>query len=326
MSKVKISVLMCLYNAEDFVEQAINSIIDQSFNEWELLIGDDCSTDRSLEIAEHFASKDDRIKIFKNDKNLGYLLNTNSLWHKAQGNYITFQDADDWSDKNRLTLQYNFIREKQIDICSSNFMRVNLKGIKTSVGSIEAREKLTYSDLYSEFARHRKLPVFTGSLFLNKKVSDEVGMYKSFFSRKCGEDADWILRASRSFKVGTLPEILYFYRENPRGVTQNISIDSLVNNDLIFNIHEKYINYGIDLLEDDYANDLIQIETRLKRKYVKDISSVYYEKVKNGIYHQLWLFSLKNILLAIKAKPFRSIYYRTLFFILKSSLKVKSNR
>lgn len=93
MSKPLISVLMTLYNHEDFVGYAIKSVMSQSYQNFELLINDDCSTDKSVEVVKSFNDK--RIKLFQSKSNQGTMLSLNKLIYKSKGQYIAILDSDD---------------------------------------------------------------------------------------------------------------------------------------------------------------------------------------------------------------------------------------
>jgi glycosyltransferase involved in cell wall biosynthesis len=90
-----VSVLMTAYNCEKFITQAIKSVIQNVYQNWELIIVDDCSTDRSFEIVTALQKEDSRIKIFRNQDNLGDYPNRNKAASLAQGKYIKYVDADD---------------------------------------------------------------------------------------------------------------------------------------------------------------------------------------------------------------------------------------
>ena len=96
-----ISVIMPAYNCELYVEMAIKSILEQTYKDFELLIADDASKDNTKKIIDDLAKTDSRIKTFHNESNLGYLQASNKLFEKCSGEYITFQDADDFSDVTR---------------------------------------------------------------------------------------------------------------------------------------------------------------------------------------------------------------------------------
>ena len=103
----KISVLMPAYNTSSYIEEAIQSILEQSFKDYEFLICDDGSTDNTLEIISSF--KDPRIKILKNKSNQGIPKSRNKLLRIAQGRYLAWLDADDIAYPNRLEEQFSFL-------------------------------------------------------------------------------------------------------------------------------------------------------------------------------------------------------------------------
>ena len=90
-----VSILMTLYNREVFIVAAIESVLANNYSNWELIITDDCSTDNSYEIAKKFTLKDQRIRLYKNDKNLGDYPNRNRAASYALGKYLVYVDSDD---------------------------------------------------------------------------------------------------------------------------------------------------------------------------------------------------------------------------------------
>jgi glycosyltransferase involved in cell wall biosynthesis len=108
----KISVLMPTFNSGPFLQEAIESILNQSFEDFELIIVDDGSNDGSADLLEKYASKDRRIRIIGNARNMGIVFSLNRGLEECQGEYIVRMDADDISSKNRL--------ERQIQVMESN--------------------------------------------------------------------------------------------------------------------------------------------------------------------------------------------------------------
>ena len=90
-----VSIIMPVYNVEKYIRQSIESVINQTYKDWELLIMDDCSKDSSYQIMEEYAAKDERIKIQRAEKNKGVVKVRNSLTQMANGRYIAFLDSDD---------------------------------------------------------------------------------------------------------------------------------------------------------------------------------------------------------------------------------------
>jgi len=108
---------MPMYNAQEFLEEAINSILNQSFTDFEFLIGDDCSTDTSLQLAENISRRDSRVKVIKNDRNSGVSFTRNQLYDISNGEYIAVMDADDVALPERLEQQVKFLNDNKDYVC-----------------------------------------------------------------------------------------------------------------------------------------------------------------------------------------------------------------
>ena len=108
-----ISVIMPVYNAEKFLYESIESILNQGFKDFEFIIIDDCSTDSSNEIIKTFANQDERIKLYVNEKNIGLTKSLNSALTRSRGKYIARMDADDISLRERFQFQFDFLEENQ---------------------------------------------------------------------------------------------------------------------------------------------------------------------------------------------------------------------
>lgn len=106
---------MAVYNSEKFLSESIESILNQTFRDFEFVIIDDCSTDKSLGIIQKYSKKDDRIVVIENENNIGLTKSLNKGVKIAKGNYIARIDADDTALNNRFEVQYNFL-EKNKDI------------------------------------------------------------------------------------------------------------------------------------------------------------------------------------------------------------------
>lgn len=116
-----ISVGIPFFNAEKFLSKAIESVISQSYDNWELLLLDDGSNDGSLEIAKGFEQKDNRIKVFSDDKNKGLGARLNELAALSNGEYIARMDADDIMHPKRLETQLQILKDNpNIDVLGTN--------------------------------------------------------------------------------------------------------------------------------------------------------------------------------------------------------------
>ncbi len=141
----KVSIIMPVYNVEKYISNSIESVINQTYIDWELLIMDDCSKDSSFEIAKNYAEQDERIKIFKVDENKGVVKARNTLIEKAEGQYIAFLDSDDMWNRYKLEKQVSFMKEQKALISCTEYSRINENNNK--INEIKIKEKISYPDL-----------------------------------------------------------------------------------------------------------------------------------------------------------------------------------
>lgn len=131
--KPKISVIMTVYNAEKYLSETIDSILNQSFKDFELIAVNDKSADKSLNVIKEYMKKDKRIILINNRKNFGPTTSLNIGLKIARGKYIAISDHDDVSLSNRLLEEYNFLeKNKDIFLVGSGAININEKGIKLS--------------------------------------------------------------------------------------------------------------------------------------------------------------------------------------------------
>jgi len=166
-----ISVLLPVYNCEQYVEKAIQSILDQTYTNFELLIIDDYSNDNSGEIINNFTKFDDRVSVIRNDDNLGITKSLNKLLSLAKGKFIARQDADDISQKERFHLQLDFLQKKNLDVVYTRSKRIdNRKIIPGFSFYFPQRIVVRY-----------KNPFIHGTLFAKKNVINNLGGYDERF-------------------------------------------------------------------------------------------------------------------------------------------------
>ena len=121
-----VSVLMSVYNDEENVANAIKSILNQTYSNYEFIIMDDGSLDGTWEILKTFRTNSNKIKLLKNKKNIGLTRSLNKLLAESQGNYIARQDSDDFSLRGRIESQISFIKEFNLHGCSTRSIDTNL--------------------------------------------------------------------------------------------------------------------------------------------------------------------------------------------------------
>ena len=170
-SKPLVSILMSVRNGEQTVEKSIKSILNQSYDYFEFLIVDDCSTDSTLGKLKILEKQDSRISIFTNSENIGLTKSLNKLIKNAKGELIARQDADDYSNPDRIYTQVQYLIKNNLDAVASRAL---------IIGSTKKIPGLSYfipTKLMIKF----KNPFLHGSLIINKQVLNDLGLYDENF-------------------------------------------------------------------------------------------------------------------------------------------------
>ena len=129
MKNPKVSVIMSVYNSDKFLSESIESILNQTFRDFEFIIINDCSTDKSLDIIKKYSKNDNRIVLIENENNIGLTKSLNKGVKIAKGNYIARIDADDTALNNRFEVQYNFLeKNKNIFLVGGGTYEIDYKG------------------------------------------------------------------------------------------------------------------------------------------------------------------------------------------------------
>ena len=145
IEKEKVSIIVPMYNAEKFIGKTIESVLAQTYQNWEMLIMNDVSTDNSLAIVSLYAKKDERIKIVNTEKNVGVVKGRNFLIDLASGKYIAFLDADDYWHNEKLEKQIKFMKEKNASISYTEYTRV--KENEEKINDVIIKEEISYNDM-----------------------------------------------------------------------------------------------------------------------------------------------------------------------------------
>ena len=210
---IKISVIMSVYNGEEYLNEAIDSVLNQSFKDFELIVINDCSTDKTEEILRQYESSDPRVRVHTNEQNLRLPSSLNKAISLAEGEYIARMDADDICLPNRLEKQYAFMQSHQ-DVTLSSCRFMTLKngviasggcGGKTDNESIKALLLVTN-------------PILHPGIIAKTDVIRELGYDKNF---TCTEDMElWSRFVMANHKVEILPEYLMIYRLHDKQITE----------------------------------------------------------------------------------------------------------
>jgi len=137
-----VSVVLPVYNCEKFLPHTIQSVLNQEYKNWELLIVNDASTDGSLAVAQEYAKQDSRIKIFDMPKNQGVAACRNFAVSQATGRYVAFIDSDDLWAKQKLSKQLLFMQQRGAALSHTAYAFMNEKGELMDKGRVDVDEKI----------------------------------------------------------------------------------------------------------------------------------------------------------------------------------------
>ena len=137
----KVSIVTPCYNCQDFIEETFQTVIDQTYQHWEWLLVNDCSTDETDTKLLEIASRDDRIKVFKNDTNCGAAVCRNVGMNNSSGEFIAFLDSDDLWSPEKLNLQVHHALQNNLDFTYHDYQTVDSQGSMLK----EMRLKSTYT-------------------------------------------------------------------------------------------------------------------------------------------------------------------------------------
>ncbi len=205
MSDPKLTVLMPVYNAASFLREAIDSILQQTFRDFEFLIIDDGSTDESIAIVQSY--QDPRIRFIRNDTNAGIAATLNRGIELASCELIARMDADDISYPTRLQKQYDYMLHDKACALLSTWCRV-----VTSTGKHVRLERYTSRFFYYNLTF--ECWIYHPTVMFRKTAVQDVGMYSKPYS----EDYDLFWKLAQKFRMANLSEILLDYRLSPNSL------------------------------------------------------------------------------------------------------------
>lgn len=271
--KVDVSVIMSVYNGEAYLAEAIESIINQTFQNWELIVINDCSTDSTAQILADFAQKDARVKVHPNEVNLRLPTSLNKAISLCNGKYIARMDADDISLPGRLEKQYKFMEENpDVSLLSCRFMTVK-NGVYASGGAGGRCD----SDAI-------KAMLLVANPILHPGVIAKAEVMKEFCydtTLTCTEDLElWTRLAMANHKMKILPECLLIYRLHDKQITSTTLERQHTE---VLKIQQKY-----------YSSLLQSMDEDMQKFY---ISGVYFKEnasIDRFVKYAKWLKSLAN--------------------------------
>jgi glycosyltransferase involved in cell wall biosynthesis len=214
----KVSVLMTCYNAASTIQESVNSIIAQTFNNWELVVVDNCSTDNSLTVVKNL--NDDRIRIIALDKNHGRTRALDVALENARADFVAILDADDTSSRDRLQQQFDFLtNNKNILVVGSWYRNIDQHGNLIN----EVRTPITSVDVMRRMASDN--PIVNSSAMFRAESARAVGGYNQKYLY-AQDFALWLALANLG-ELAILPKFLTDIRRVKSSLS-SISSNSLI--------------------------------------------------------------------------------------------------
>lgn len=290
-----ISVLVPAYNVAPYVEEAIHSLCKQTYENIEIIIVDDHSTDDTLIKLKKLESEDSRIKIFSKDKNSGIVDTLNFGLHHCHGEYIARMDADDVAMEYRLQRQIDYLEQNpDIDIVGSSTMTMNMNGVlqqlsNVPVGQVKIRKTIK---LFS--------PCF--HIWLAKaKVYKDLDGYRALAP---AEDYDFLLRAStQNFVIDNIPEPLMKVRVRDGNTADVAGLKQRKAHFYVINLYKQRLKEGKDSYNPISFNDFVAYSSNEKKNYDKSVALI-----KKGFMHKNKIYKLGYFIMASLSSKWQLIY------------------
>jgi glycosyltransferase involved in cell wall biosynthesis len=212
MPKGLVSVIMPVYNAEGFIADSIRSILDQTYENWEFIIINDCSSDTSTQIIERFLDDDPRIKLIHNKENLGPAKASNIGLKHIKGEFIARLDADDVSVPSRLDRQVRFLNfHPDISLIGSGAYLIDNYGHKMHKINVISRDRII-----RKLMTHVNLFIHS-SIMARTSVIEDMGGYREKF--RYSYDYDLFLRLANKYNLSNVSEYLIGWRTSVTSIT-----------------------------------------------------------------------------------------------------------
>lgn len=236
------TVIIPLYNKEKYIENAIKSILNQTFTDFEVLIVNDCSTDKSVAIASEFLSE--KVQLIHHEKNSGLAATRNTGIKKATSNYVTFLDADDLWKPHFLEKIFQLIQNfPEAKIFATNYEEIWDKVIKKPHNELTSSVK-HYSGYINFFKTNIKQGLYNhGSVCLHKEVYEKVGYYNE--NIQLSQDLDFNIRANYSYKLAYDNSVqMSYFMQTDNQLTRSSIVNKTIPD---YDAYEKWTKNNSDL-------------------------------------------------------------------------------
>ena len=204
-----VSIIMPTYNCAKFIGKTIESVIAQTYENWELIIIDDCSKDNTEEVVSEY--KDNRIKYHRLENNSGAAVARTEAMKKASGRYMAFLDSDDLWKKDKLETQLEFMNKNNYNFTCTEYEQIDEEGNKLNK-VIKVKKRADYNRILLD------CPVGNSTVMYNV---EKLGKFEVPNIRKRNDDALWLQILKKEKYIYGMPDILMEYRIRSNSISSN---------------------------------------------------------------------------------------------------------
>ena len=300
----RISVIVPVYNVEDYISKCLESIISQTYTNLEIIIVNDGSTDKSDEICSYYANKDDRI-ILIHQNNQGLSMARNNALDIASGDYIGFVDSDDWIASDMFSTLYDNAIKYDADISMCNFYYVSALGELSPYSSENEAIKVLEGD-YKIAHNIRLSNNVVWNRIYKRYLFDDV----RFPPGKAFEDIFVMhILVDRANKVVLSPECKYYYLRRKSGITLNTFNLSQMGNLEAFIERHKYISKKYPALEKTCRKHIFLSLLWLMRKAYRDNKIEIHKKALNEYIGAVKCYGISDCRLSTEEKNLLTLLF-----------------
>ncbi|WP_289242752.1 glycosyltransferase family 2 protein [uncultured Campylobacter sp.] len=231
MGDVKVSIIIPVYNVERYISECLDSCINQTLQDIEIIIIDDCGSDKSIDIVKEYAKKDSRIKIIYNKQNQGPFVSRNNAAIKASGEYLLCLDSDDFLDLKACEIAYNAAKDGYYDMVTFGIYRWSDEAtIFTEFESLSFDSVDEFGDwffrnkniFWNVCSRLIKRDIYLANLDFLSAINSRLIMAEDVLAM--------FVIYHNCQRLNFISDMLYYYRYNPSSSTNDKSIENIKEN------------------------------------------------------------------------------------------------
>lgn len=306
-----VSILIPCYNAGPFLVQTIESVLSQTFTDWELIILDDCSFDNSYEVACAYTNKDVRIRVHKNEKNLGMLENWNKGITFCHSPFFVKLDADDFWHPQMLEKAVGVLMSNpEVALVFSRFLAIDEKGVE--IGTDQPLPSFACNKAFSCIPLVKEGPdkmlgygiMLQGVSVMRREVFEKIGSYRYLLTKytQAATDTEFYFRVGAHYKIYCINEVLYYYRVHQQSISASDFRNFLADQKL-YEIRKVIIEY---YWQCGYLSRIQYLS------FLKKINKIYrYSLIANYRQNKEWMKLFPVLLKQFQVNPLETLFFYT---------------